>query len=207
MPSCIFFPALYASYLFCVQLSASLSLSPSLSAYVYLGLCRCYVVIYSRQLCLYFLVPFFVPLALALFFLFVFAFSTNLTFVLLWSTSRPAASSLSTPLLLSLHSPYQCYVLEFFSLPFAFHQSARRILRFLPHCSVCVRAYTCMCVYVGGWATHFLTLVCSGKRVGNAAGAMRFPCSGWLSTEASWGLGFYLSARATRVCVCACMCV
>lgn len=109
------------------------------------------------------------------------------------------------------YSPYQCYVLEFFSLPFAFHQSARRILRFLPHCSVCVRAcpcvsvYECVCVYVGGWATHFLTLVCSGKRVGNAAGAMRFPCSGWLSTDASWGLGFYLSARATRVCVCVCV--
>lgn len=61
-----------------------------------------------------------------------------------------------------------------------------------------------VCVYVGGWATHFLTLVCLGKQVGNAAGAMRFPCSGWLSTDASWGLGFYLSARAVYVSVCVC---
>lgn len=70
-----------------------------------------------------------------------------------------------------------------------------------------MRVRVCMCIYVGGWATHFLTLVCSGKRVGNAAGAMRFPCSGWLSTDASWGLGFYLSARATRVCMLVCVCV
>lgn len=160
MPSCTFFPALYASYLFCVLLSPSLSLSSSLSAYVYLGLCRCYVVIYSRQLCLYFLVPFFVTLALALFFLFVFAFSTNLTFVLLWSTSRPAASSLSTPLLLSLLLSLSVLCVRVFFSSFCFPPISSTHSPFpatLLCVCACVSVCECVRVCVFMWAVGLRT--------------------------------------------------
>lgn len=148
----------------------------------------------------------------ASFFLFVFAFSTNLTFVLLWSTSRPAAQSLLSLLPSSSHSysPYQCYVLEFFSLPFAFHQSARRILRFLPHCSVCVSTCACVWVCVFMWAvglrTFWLWFVRGSElatRLGQCVfhavvGCRPMPVGGWVF--------IYLRVLHVSVCLCVHVC-
>lgn len=160
MPSCTFFPALYASYLFCVLLFPSLSLSPSLSGYVYLGLCRCYVVIYRQAAMSIFSSAVFCAACFGSFFLFVFAFSTNLTFVLLWSTSRPAASSLSTPLLLSLLLSLSVLCVRLFFSSFCFPPISSTHSPFpatLLCVCACVSVCECVRVCVFMWAVGLRT--------------------------------------------------
>lgn len=78
----------------CLSLSVSLSVIRLSFGHSLFRSLSIYCCEYIRQLCLYFLVPFFAAFALR--FLFAFAFSTNLTFVLLWSTSHPASSCSSS---------------------------------------------------------------------------------------------------------------